>query len=131
MGIRRKDFFDLSATEKLLNPKFTSQLCHEIDGLIFQPVRGVSPTFFKSQIYVMYFQGYSPGRYDKLLKWKPQDQSSIDFKLQIEIDSGPGKIPERVGKLYVLNLPTPFAQMKLKRSDLQYEGKIVECKMEV
>jgi mRNA-capping enzyme len=65
------------------------------------------------------------------LKWKPQDQSTIDFKLQIEIDSGPGKIPERIGKLYVLGSNPPFAFMKPKKSDLPYNGKIVECRMEV
>lgn len=47
------------------------------------------------------------------------------------MDSGPGKIPERRGDLFVLGLNTPFACMKVKRSDLQYDGKIVECKMEV
>lgn len=45
MGIRRKDFYDLSATEKLLSPRFTSQVSHEIDGLIFQPVSGVNINF--------------------------------------------------------------------------------------
>jgi mRNA-capping enzyme len=42
MGIRRKDFYLISATAKLLSEDFTKTLCHEVDGLIFQPVRGVS-----------------------------------------------------------------------------------------
>lgn len=37
-SVRRKDFWDLSATHTLFEPKFTSQLGHEVDGLIFQPV---------------------------------------------------------------------------------------------
>jgi mRNA-capping enzyme len=73
-------------------------------------------------------QGYVPGRYDKLLKWKPQDQSTIDYRLQIVQESLPGRIPERVGYLYVQQMDTPFARMKPVRSDLQYDNKIVECK---
>lgn len=41
MGIRRKDFYELSATPKLLSDEFTSTIPHETDGLIFQPVAGV------------------------------------------------------------------------------------------
>ena len=36
-SVRRKDFWDVSLTEKLLGPEFQKQLSHEPDGLIFQP----------------------------------------------------------------------------------------------
>ncbi|KAI6213714.1 hypothetical protein M3Y94_00183900 [Aphelenchoides besseyi] len=114
MSIRRKDFFDLVATPKLLDPKFQSQLPHEIDGLIFQPVAG----------------GYVAGRYDKLLKWKPQNLSTIDFSLQIRKEEKYGQIPEYIGYLYVLGLDQPFATIKALRSHLPYNGKIVECNYE-
>jgi mRNA-capping enzyme len=42
MGIRRKDFYHLSAASKLLDENFLSKLPHEVDGLVFQPVAGVS-----------------------------------------------------------------------------------------
>lgn len=35
--VRRKDFWMLSATEKILH-KFIPQLCHEADGLILQVI---------------------------------------------------------------------------------------------
>uniref|UniRef100_A0A914I8X6 mRNA guanylyltransferase n=1 Tax=Globodera rostochiensis TaxID=31243 RepID=A0A914I8X6_GLORO len=68
---------------KLLEPGFLS--CHEVDGLVFQPVNG----------------GYVAGRFDKLLKWKPPEQSTIDFRLDIK---------------------------KATRHLLQYNNKIIECK---
>jgi len=114
MGIRRKDFYEIHQTHKLFRSEFMKMLGHETDGLIFQPVKGP----------------YVPGRYDKLLKWKPQDQSTIDFKLKIVREALPGQIPEYVGNLYVLHLEQPFAKMKPKKADQPYDGKIVECKFE-
>jgi mRNA-capping enzyme len=58
MGIRRKDFYDLPATEKLLGPKFNSNVCHEVDGLIFQPVEGVSTLGFQ---HLHYFSALQSG----------------------------------------------------------------------
>lgn len=54
MGIRRKDFYDLPLTEKLLGPKFNSIVCHEVDGLIFQPVDGVSILFWLLGITIIF-----------------------------------------------------------------------------
>uniref|UniRef100_A0A3P9A8P9 mRNA-capping enzyme n=1 Tax=Esox lucius TaxID=8010 RepID=A0A3P9A8P9_ESOLU len=36
-SVRNKPFFDLHAARKLLEGSFTSQVSHEVDGLIFQP----------------------------------------------------------------------------------------------
>uniref|UniRef100_A0A674MFV9 mRNA-capping enzyme n=1 Tax=Takifugu rubripes TaxID=31033 RepID=A0A674MFV9_TAKRU len=36
-SIRHKSFFDIHASRKLLEGSFTSQVSHEVDGLIFQP----------------------------------------------------------------------------------------------
>jgi mRNA-capping enzyme len=38
MGVRRKDFWDVSMVEKLFADSFQKTLPHEIDGLVFQPV---------------------------------------------------------------------------------------------
>uniref|UniRef100_A0A183CKR1 mRNA guanylyltransferase n=1 Tax=Globodera pallida TaxID=36090 RepID=A0A183CKR1_GLOPA len=55
IGVRRKGFWAIESTQKLLEPGFLS--CHE---------------------------GYVAGRFDKLLKWKPPEQSTIDFRLDIK-----------------------------------------------
>uniref|UniRef100_A0A7N8XLK0 mRNA-capping enzyme n=1 Tax=Mastacembelus armatus TaxID=205130 RepID=A0A7N8XLK0_9TELE len=36
-SVRNKPFFDIHASRKLLEGSFTSQVSHEVDGLIFQP----------------------------------------------------------------------------------------------
>lgn len=46
ISVRRKDFFFVKYTYKLFEKKFTSNLKHEIDGLIFQPVNMVTYFFF-------------------------------------------------------------------------------------
>lgn len=37
-SVRKKDFFPIKDTHKLLSADFTKQLSHGIDGLIYQPV---------------------------------------------------------------------------------------------
>lgn len=73
-SVRMKDFWDITITRSLLSEKFAKQLAHEPDGLIFQP---------KLDPYVC-------GRCDDVLKWKPSDQNSVDFKLKIMEESGMG-----------------------------------------
>lgn len=41
-SVRQKDFWDVLGARKLLSPKFAQSLCHEPDGLIFQPSLDVS-----------------------------------------------------------------------------------------
>ena len=41
IGIRRKEFWNVSATSDLLGEKFMRQLGHEPDGLVFQPIEEV------------------------------------------------------------------------------------------
>ena len=36
------------------------------------------------------FQTYTPGRCQDVLKWKPPDMNSVDFKLQIAMSGGVG-----------------------------------------
>ena len=111
IGIRRKDFFDLAATEKVMK----LNTGHTHDGLIFQPVD----------------QPYIGGRCDRILKWKPAHLNSIDFKCSIYTTRSQGCLPETVAGLYVLGLPDPFATITIKkdmkRQFEEYNGKIVEC----
>lgn len=65
-SVRRKDFWMLSATEKILH-KFIPQLCHEADGLILQG----------------FDDPYVPRTHEGLLKWKYAHMNSVDFMLKI------------------------------------------------
>ena len=38
-GIRKKDFWEIEYTHKIFSPKFQQGMAHEVDGLIFQPVK--------------------------------------------------------------------------------------------
>ncbi|XP_066533828.1 mRNA-capping enzyme [Hoplias malabaricus] len=109
-SVRNKPFFDINAARKLLEGSFTSQVSHEVDGLIFQPIGK-----------------YKPGRCDEILKWKPPSLNSVDFRLKISKVGGEGLITQTVGLLYVGNYDVPFAQMKVSKELKQYDNKIIEC----
>lgn len=40
-SVRDKSFWEVEQAKKLLDPKFAKNLCHEPDGLIFQPAYDV------------------------------------------------------------------------------------------
>lgn len=69
-----KDFWDVTAAEALLGKKFCEKLTHEPDGLIFQPAK----------------EPYVAGQCDEVLKWKPVEMNSIDFRLKIVTEEGEG-----------------------------------------
>lgn len=81
-SVRNKEFWDISQTASLLGEKFASALSHEPDGLIFQPSKDT----------------YTPGRCDDVLKWKPLELNSVDFRLKIAKEEGVGY------KIYNLSL---------------------------
>uniref|UniRef100_G3P095 mRNA-capping enzyme n=1 Tax=Gasterosteus aculeatus aculeatus TaxID=481459 RepID=G3P095_GASAC len=109
-SVRNKPFFDIHASRKLLEGSFTSQVSHEVDGLIFQPCGR-----------------YKAGRCDEILKWKPPNLNSVDFRLNIAKVGGEGLLPETVGLLYVGSYDRPFAKMKATKELKQYDNKIIEC----
>ncbi|KAM9704186.1 mRNA-capping enzyme [Menidia menidia] len=109
-SVRNKPFFDIHASRKLLEGSFTSQVSHEVDGLIFQPCGR-----------------YKPGRCDDILKWKPPNLNSVDFRLKISKVGGEGLLPQTVGLLYVGNYDRPFANMRATKELKQYDNKIIEC----
>jgi mRNA-capping enzyme len=110
MSVARKDFWEISATFKLFGPSFRNSLGHHVDGLIFQPS-----------------DPYTPGRFNLLLKWKPPEESSVDFKLKIVKHQRVGEPVRYVGELYVLGLPQPFATMRATKTLQQYDERIIEC----
>merc|ERR1711923_209974 len=105
---------DASEAYKLMSDEFKNQLAHEPDGLIFQPSR----------------DPYKAGRDDSVLKWKPAEMNSVDFKLKIVKESGLGMLPRTVGQLYVGGLDRPFAEMKVKGEVKNLNNKIIECRWE-
>jgi len=115
-SIRKKEFWDCSETYKLLDKKFTQNLSHEPDGLIFQPSGPKDP--------------YVCGRDDRVLKWKPLSMNSVDFKLKIVTEGGVGILPRTIGHLFVGSLDAPFAQIRMNKDIRDLNNKIIECKWE-
>lgn len=113
-SVRDKSFWDLVQARALLGPKFAKTLSHEPDGLIFQPSS----------------EPYKPGRCDEVLKWKPLNMNSVDFKLKISTESGMGMLNSKIALLYVGNLEVPFSQMKYTKSLKELDNKIIECNYE-
>ena len=113
-GIRRKSFYPLGQTKAVMNMKTG----HEHDGLIFQPVP----------------DPYTGGQCDQILKWKPPELNSIDFKCQVRKVQQAGCLPETYAELYVGGMPNPFTRVKLNKTKLiefkEYDGKIVECTLD-
>ncbi|XP_076635153.1 mRNA-capping enzyme-like [Colletes latitarsis] len=113
-AVRLKFFWDVTQAGSLLSDKFAKQLCHEPDGLIFQPAK----------------EPYCPGQCKEVLKWKPLSLNSVDFKLKIVTDSGVGIVQKKVGHLYVGGLNVPYSQMKLTKEIKDLNNAIIECKLE-
>lgn len=113
-SIRKKDFWELTQAANLLGAKFAATLSHEPDGLIFQPSK----------------KPYVAGRCDEVLKWKPLDMNSVDFRLKIVRVQGEGLVPKKIGNLYVGQLDAPFAKIKWTKALAELDNKIIECKYE-
>jgi mRNA-capping enzyme len=111
MSVRQKQFYPLADTRKLLSDEFKKQLPHGIDGLIFQPVD----------------VPYAGGRCDTMLKWKPSELNSVDFRLEISVRQEVGGLPEKIGELYVLGYDKPFSQIKVNKHLGKLHQKIIEC----
>ncbi|XP_058517127.1 mRNA-capping enzyme-like [Ochotona princeps] len=112
-SVRKKPFFDIHTSRKLLEGNFAKQVSHAVDGLIFQPIGK-----------------YKPGRCDDILKWKPPSLNSVDFRLKITRLGGEGLLPQNAGLLYVGGYERPFAQIKVTKELNQYDNKIIECRFE-
>ncbi|XP_034938933.1 mRNA-capping enzyme-like [Chelonus insularis] len=113
-SVRQKQFWDITQVNSLLSEKFTKQLGHEPDGLIFQPSK----------------EPYISGTAAEVLKWKPLSLNSVDFKLKIVVESGMGIVPRKIGHLYVGGLKKPFDYIKITTEIKDLNNKIIECKFE-
>jgi len=110
-SVRIKQFFDLTMTKKILEGNFAKSLSHEVDGLVFQPAK----------------DPYVCGRCMEILKWKPPELNSVDFRLKIQKVEQMGMLPMTKGLLFVGQYDPPFAEMKVTKELRQYNNKIVEC----
>ncbi|XP_061397952.1 mRNA-capping enzyme [Musca vetustissima] len=112
-SLRKKDFWDIRQSASLLGEKFAKSLCHEPDGLIFQPSE----------------QPYTAGVCPDVFKWKPLDMNSVDFRLKVHTESGAGILTRKVCYLYVGGHDPPFAQMPFTKTikAMNLDNKIVEC----
>ncbi|CAK1549641.1 unnamed protein product [Leptosia nina] len=109
-----KEFWDVTMAERLLMDKFARTLHHEPDGLIFQPSRAP----------------YVAGACEDVLKWKPSELNSVDFKLKIVTEDGQGMVKKKVGHLYVGQRPMPLATMRVTKAIKHLDNKIIECKFQ-
>ncbi|GAB1610713.1 mRNA-capping enzyme [Argonauta hians] len=114
-SVRAKDFWDIGISRKLLDGKFTSEVSHEVDGLIFQPAG----------------ERYVCGRNMNVLKWKPPTMNSVDFRLDIRKVQKYGMLPETKGYLFVGQKDNPFAEMKVNKEMKELNNKIIECTWDV
>uniref|UniRef100_A0A182P5A2 mRNA-capping enzyme n=1 Tax=Anopheles epiroticus TaxID=199890 RepID=A0A182P5A2_9DIPT len=113
-GVRKKEFWDITQARALLGPKFTKNLGHEPDGLIFQP--SIDP--------------YESGVCPRVLKWKPHHMNSIDFRLVIKEQNQKGMLPCKIGLLYVGGMEQCYSQIKLTKELRKLNNKIIECKFD-
>ncbi|XP_064481228.1 mRNA-capping enzyme-like isoform X1 [Ornithodoros turicata] len=113
-GVRQKEFWDVTCAESLLGEKFSRNMSHEVDGLIFQPVP----------------DEYTCGRTMSVLKWKPPHLNSVDFRLKIVKECGQGLLPKTLGHLYVGSYDKPIAIIKVTKQIKALDNKIIECKYE-
>ena len=105
-SVRTKEFHPLQQSRAFVE-KFIPALCHESDGLIFQPSNAP----------------YVPQTYDALLKWKFPELNSVDFLLRVVRGEGLLFVGEKGGQ---------FARLEdgfITRTDPleSLDGKIVEC----
>ncbi|XP_076349616.1 RNA guanylyltransferase and 5'-phosphatase mRNA capping enzyme [Tachypleus tridentatus] len=113
-SVRAKEFWDITCTKSLLSEKFTRNLAHDLDGLIFQPVP----------------DPYVSGRCMDVLKWKPLSVNSIDFRLMIKKEHRIAMLPETKGYLFVGGCDQPFGEIKVTKELKNLDKKIIECKFE-
>lgn len=113
-SVRKKDFWPITQAASLLGEKFAKTLSHEPDGLIFQPSK----------------EPYTAGSCHTVLKWKPLEMNSVDFRLKIHRQGGVGIVSTKKCFLYVSNRKEPISEMRYTKELKDLDDKIVECKFE-
>ncbi|CAK9018110.1 unnamed protein product [Durusdinium trenchii] len=116
-----KDFFELWQIKEVV--AIAAELPHGTDGLVFTPV----------------MVPYAPGTCPALLKWKPADMNTVDFKLEVVLGDGKkmhvkllvgfkGKDQWQVKFCGHWLAKTGEVFKVLKKDPKQFDGKIGECK---
>ena len=107
-SVRPKPYNDISEAYRLQSIRFQHENKFSHDGLIFQP----------------WNDEYRSGRHYNLLKWKPKEQNSIDFKLDIDREKKKGmlKVVDYSGRLEV------FDYIQVTEKIERLDGKIIECR---
>ncbi|KAI3383163.1 hypothetical protein SNEBB_002338 [Seison nebaliae] len=120
-GVRKKLFKDLHGAKEFSSKEFQKELCHETDGLVFQPVN----------------DPYTPGRCLAQLKWKPPELNTVDFLFKIEKGQAAiGKLAKTEYNLYLVQKGVFQKCERLAgtkeelRALHQHNGKIIECSVE-
>eukprot|EP00898_Chlorokybus_atmophyticus_P003802 jgi/Chlat1/4422/Chrsp29S04391 len=109
--VRRKDFYPLISTQKLLN-KLIPGLSHEADGLIFQA----------------WEDPYVPRTCHALLKWKYAHMNSVDFQLEMGPDKSIKLLLMQRGRQGGLRqLPNAKLVFPGGEDASTYNGAIIEC----
>ncbi|RDD38378.1 mRNA-capping enzyme [Trichoplax sp. H2] len=110
-SVRNKQFFDAKDARYVLDT-FTKKVFHETDGLIFSPED----------------EPYIPGRCDTVLKWKPAELNTVDFKLHLVKVEKHGCLPTKEARLHVGygNSQRHVATIPGKGLN-KFDSKIVEC----
>uniref|UniRef100_A0A0D3HS89 Uncharacterized protein n=1 Tax=Oryza barthii TaxID=65489 RepID=A0A0D3HS89_9ORYZ len=104
-SVRRKDFWQLSAVNKILK-EFIPKLCHESDGLILQG----------------WDDPYVTRTHEGLLKWKYPEMNSVDFLFEIGSENRQFIFLYERGRKKLMD---GARVMKLTR--LQYQGKLLSA----
>ncbi|CBY24148.1 unnamed protein product [Oikopleura dioica] len=119
--LSQKESFEIGNTKHLVeNGAFLSKIAHKTDGLIFQRASG-------KKAY------YRNGRHrnwnnSSILKWKPQELNSIDFKLKLQYDAHQTQnLSKTQALLYVGGEDKPYGQMKFHEELIPLNNKIIEC----
>ncbi|CAO2824135.1 unnamed protein product [Amaranthus hypochondriacus] len=109
--VRRKDFWLLSTTGKLLK-EFIPNLPHEADGLVFQ----------------CWEDPYVPKKHEGLLKWKYPKMNSVDFLFEMGENGRENLYLYEYGKKRLLE----NSRISFRDADPSlYAGKIVECSFDL
>jgi mRNA-capping enzyme len=90
---------------------FLAQVAHETDGLIFQPADKAD--FYKH------------GRCDDILKWKPPELNSVDFKLRItrsKPSTNMGMLPVTQGQINKNNRKAQKGRFQVQKSAFKRTG---------
>ncbi|XP_006663896.1 mRNA-capping enzyme-like [Oryza brachyantha] len=107
-SVRRKDFWQLSAVNKILK-EFIPKLCHESDGLILQG----------------WDDPYVTRTHEGLLKWKYPEMNSVDFLFEIGSENRQFIFLYERGRKKLMDSARVVFPDEVDPSSIS--GKIVEC----